>query len=646
MEPDRKPNWSVEIICESGMGDTEYLAVLSPFLKATAAWLCKIHVDGEDIAPVQHIDLGSGAYQICFRTRCGDFTVTIQTENEGDRFVWSVSLQGSVQQVWICFPFLQQLSVGNNTHWIDLFSLENPQKIPLLRYRNDQAPMVATDGERALVLLQEGKLLQDRYTPHSLMHSPGIEFTVTPDPTTVYCGQVVLTEGGWRKAFATVRNFLRSHLDLTEYSREDLRWYNEQLVIHFTFLYGREILDLDRNRFNVDRFLDEGERDFGGYDGFLIWGGYPRLGIDERTQWEFYDDVPGGRQALRAMSERAHARGVRFFVPYLPWDHSHEVRGCAGPPDHEELARLIGDLDADGVFLDTLDMITPEFRQSIDRLKAGVVFCSELRAQGKAVELVTGSWEQSYTRDGRQGNWSAAPEYMPMIDLWRFVLPEHRLFVINRHAMGDDRIRIIQRAFFNGMGWVIWMDVFGLTLPYTPAEAALVKKCRTIFRDNLDALNGDSPTPLIETLQPSLFTNEFAGAAQRMWTFYNAGECPVAGRLLQLTPQPDHHMVDVWHGCHAQVAPEGILTGRIEPHSVGCIVEYPICIDVDRRQMMFRLRHFVGDEVVEIGNEQCGYDTLTPSTQWMKLPCSRWPQHIRLMRGRRVIDQVYVNSED
>ena len=34
-----------------------------------------------------------------------------------------------------------------------------------------------------------------------------------------------------------------------------------------------------------------------------------------------------------------------------------------------ELARLIVDVDADGVFLDTLGMITPEFRQAIDRHK-------------------------------------------------------------------------------------------------------------------------------------------------------------------------------------------------------------------------------------------------------------------------------------
>jgi len=646
LESNQVQPWRVGIRpTSSEIGET-YLAVSSPFLDDGEAWLCRFVADGKPISPTLVNALENNAYQLVLRTSSGDVTVEITVETHSDRFVWSITLRGTDQRIQLYFPFLRRLSVGPHTRWIDLFSLENQQGNPLLRYRNYQAPLVTTDGNRALVVVQDGSMLGNAYTPACLMDSPGLEANVGSEPRTVYQGQILFTTGGWRAAFGLVRTHLRQYLDLTEYAREDLKWYNEQLVQHFTFLYGREILDLEHGVFDVDRFLDEGEQDFGGYDGFLIWGGYPRVGIDERTQWEFYDDMPGGRPALRAMSARARSRGVRFFVPYLPWERSHELHGHAGALDEEELSRLIVDLEADGVFLDTLGMITPQFRQAIDRHKPGVVFCSELRTQGKALEIVTGCWEQSYTRDGMQGNWSAAPESMPMVDLWRFVLPEHRLFVINRHAMADDRIRITQRAFFNGMGWVVWMDIFGLTLPYTPYEAALLKKCRTIFRENLDALNGDSPTPLVETLHPDLFANEFAGGTQRMWTFYNQAKSAVIGPLLHFTPRPDHHMVDVWHRCTAQVIGEVTLTGKIDPIGVGCIVEYPAIIEVDAKNTNFRLRKSDGNEFVLIDKGGGETETFAPSTHWMPLPAVRGAQHIRLMRGRRVLDQIHILAEN
>src|SRR5262249_52385414 len=154
---------------------------------------------------------------------------------------------------------------------------------------------------------------------------------------------------------------------------------------------------------------------------------YPRIGIDERTQWEFYDDFPGGRAGLRAMAHRARERGVRFFVPYKPWDRSAELHGRQTAPDAEELARLVADVEADGVFLDTMSAIDPAFRKAIDAVRPGVVFCSEGRATGKAFEVITGSWDQSPNRDPEQGNWSASEESMPGVDLWRFTFPEHRL---------------------------------------------------------------------------------------------------------------------------------------------------------------------------------------------------------------------------
>src|SRR6478609_8663806 len=98
---------------------------------------------------------------------------------------------------------------------------------------------------------------------------------------------------------------------------------------------------------------------------------------------------------------------------------------------------------------------------------------------------------------------------MPGADLWRFVLPEHRQFVISRHAQGEDRLRVIQRGFFNATGWVVWQDIFGLALPWTPDEAGLLKKCRILLREHRQAVWSAQPTPLIDTAIAGVYANEF-----------------------------------------------------------------------------------------------------------------------------------------
>ncbi|HVU12208.1 MAG TPA: hypothetical protein VHD90_13070 [Phototrophicaceae bacterium] len=446
-------------------------------------------------------------------------------------------------------------------------SFQDAGDLPIIRHIEYTLPAtcIGADGTALTLLFEQGLSFAD------LSGKP-------LDAGCVLQGSFVLHGDGWRGAFAQFRQQVRSQTDLSEYQRDDLAWYQSQWVQHFTFLYGREILNLKTHRFELERFLDESERDFGGYDGILLWGGYPRLGVDERTQWDFFDDLPGGRPALRARVELAHAHGVRVFVPYKPWDQSLALHGQPAPSAPDELARLLSEINADGVFLDTMSSLDRTFRTAIDGQRPGVVLCSELRVTKDSFEMITGSWDQSYTRSYQQGNWSAVPERMPGLDLGRFIFPEHRLFVINRHAVGDDRLTIIKRGFFGGTGWVVWQDIFGLVLTYAPDEAALLRKCRTIFRAHEDVLNSGSPTPLLPTLIPGVYCNEFVSEHKRFWTFYNETDEIIDAAVLAVEARPDVHWIDVWNDCELSSA-EGQLHLRLKPHDVGAVVELPRSLD-------------------------------------------------------------------
>lgn len=464
------------------------------------------------------------------------------------------------------FPFLEHLCISAAEKILDAESFRDAQGRAILRRVEWTLPFVhvAPDGQTLTLLMNPRSSIQ----PESLSDVwRGDGISISSERETNLELELVLHHGGWRAAVELFRLRIRAQYDLSQYARPDLAWYQGQLVQHFTFLYGREILNLETGEFEIERLLNEGEQDFGGYDGILLWGGYPRIGIDERTQWELYDDLPGGREGLSALARRARERGTRVFIPYLPWDRSQQSNHV------HELARLIADIDADGVFLDTLVAMGMEMRKALDAARAGVVFCSEGRPRDAAFELITGSWDQTKMQEVAQGNWSPRPEILPAVDLARFVFPEHRLFVTNRHAMGEDRVRMIQRGFFSGMGWVVWQDVFGLALSWTPREAALLKKCRTLFRKHARALASLNPTPLIETFTRGVYANEFVSEDECLWTLYNETDQFIADAVLQVQVREGFHLRDVWN--EREICPDenGRVKISLAAHDVGAMVE-------------------------------------------------------------------------
>ena len=107
------------------------------------------------------------------------------------------------------------------------------------------------------------------------------------------------------------REALRGGLNPQMFEREGTAWYRQAYVEAFLFMYDTSFYDRETGQYRIDEILDDGEREFGGYDIILLWQSYPRLGIDGRNQLDFYRDMPGGLPGLRSLVDRAHERGVR-----------------------------------------------------------------------------------------------------------------------------------------------------------------------------------------------------------------------------------------------------------------------------------------------------------------------------------------------
>lgn len=358
---------------------------------------------------------------------------------------------------------------------------------------------------------------------------------------------------GWPEAFAGWKKRIRENMDLREYDREDLQWYRRTLFQHFTFAYSKEVFDYETEQFDPERLIRDGE-EVGGYDSVLLWIQYPRLGVDQRKQWDFNRDIPGGLAGLREFSRKCHAKGVRVFLPYKPWD-------IRSDEDHasilENFATVIAETEIDGIWFDTMDQVPEGFRERVDAIRPGVLFCTEVHpAFIKTIETITGHWDQ-FMDD----------IIMPNSYILRYLFPENNAPITSRWKIGESKDILINRAVFNGTGFAVWQDIFGAWLPFSREQKAVLKKWKGVLLEHFDTFFGLNSVPMMPVLQEGLYANRFVSddGKETIYTLYNAAEKAVEGELIRVDQAAE--AAEIWKAKPLENR-DGIIRGSVEAGEV------------------------------------------------------------------------------
>ncbi len=330
-------------------------------------------------------------------------------------------------------------------------------------------------------------------------------------------------------------------LDRSLYDRADLGWAAGAVTCHFTFMYDRSLYDPQAGRYTLDALLDDGEREFGGYDLIVLWQAYPRLGVDERNQFDMYRDMPGGLRGIRNLVRRAHDRGVRVFIDYNPWD-----RGTRrdGQPDEAVLAAMIAEIEADGIFLDTMSASSVELRRRVDRARAGVVLAPEGHPNLDQLSMLSASWAQ----------WLRDPHPPGLLHL-KWIEPRHMQHQI--HRWDHNHQGEIETAFFNGSGILVWENVFGTYNPWPVGDRVLWRRAAAILRHFQANFTSDAWDPFIPTCVKDVYAHRWPGDGTTVYTLLNQGPPVEHADLLELPVSPGAEYYDLWNG------------RPIEPRSVG-----------------------------------------------------------------------------
>ena len=339
----------------------------------------------------------------------------------------------------------------------------------------------------------------------------------------------------WRRDF---REWRREHLTRMGYSganyeRPEFLWAQRNFVHAQMMVEDRFFYDPVAGRYTVDRYLDDLEARYGGIDSVLLWYVYPNIGIDDRNQFDLAADLPGGLAGLKQAVTDFHHRGVRVFIPTMPWDNGTRP---AGAPDWKAVARLAKAVGADGVNGDTYSGVPRAFLDASDALRHPLVFEPEaVPLSDEALQWNLQSWGKLIPTD-----------VVPPVSKLKWLEPRHMTNTENR--WGRDRTNDFHYIFFNGTGYNSWENIWGIWNQFTPRDAAALRRIAHLYRQFPDLLVSPDWEPYAPTLQAGVFSSMFPGRKTTLWTVVNRNEYDLAGDQLLVAHREGRRYYNAWNG--------------------------------------------------------------------------------------------------
>ena len=420
--------------------------------------------------------------------------------------------------------------------------------------------------------------------------NPGgsVEYTIWADE---YTGE---WQNGLKKMFHDHYLFDLEGFEDTLYRRPDLRWIRHAYLIGLQFAWNREFYDWQSQQYTVNTFLEKGKSLFGGYDVIGLWPTWPRLGVDERNQWDLFEDLPGGLEQIRKFSQEWKQQGTRFFICYNPWDESTRSEN-----PYSGMAKLIEETEADGVVLDCHGASSRLLQHAADSVRAGVIMYSEGMAVVKDMPGIVA---------GRVHDAIVLP---PPLNLNKLIRPDFAIFRVCQ--IHDGRIRReTSIAFFNGYGTEL--NSFAPGQPENMEDDLVyLGKTTRLLRENTSCFLSDKWTPLLPATTDSIWVNKWPDQTKNktIFTVFSLKPEGFSGPLFESDRSPGMHLVSLWH--HEELdwtendgktyipvkvdAFNSFDLGTRDEGNIDCIAQLPVVTSADLKEGILTLDADRGDEI-------------------------------------------------
>lgn len=390
--------------------------------------------------------------------------------------------------------------------------------------------------------------------------------------------QAPATQGNWKEMLAGPKNpsdFNNWHVrmvhwrqrvkdslkyDGSRYHLERLKWPQSSYIQTQMMIEDRYFYDPVAGKYTVDRYLNDLIKRYGGLDAVLIWPTYPNIGIDNRDQFDMVDDMPGGIKGVKQMVADFHRRGVKVFFPIMPWDNGTRDPGSIPV----NLTKEMAEVGADGLNGDTMYGIPQDFFWANDgTVKYPLALEPEINL--KTLDML--QWNTM--------SWAYYDDYIfnPGVSLYKWLEPLHQPILNDRWA--TDKSDDLQYAWFNGMGYCAWEDIWGIWNGIAPRYAETVRRMHLIYNRYPAIFHSEQWEPHTPVIQPGVFASKFPGNGQTLWTFVNRDKAPRAGQQIQLSYQPGVTYYDLWNGTKLNPIRKGngvTLSFAMEANGYGAVL--------------------------------------------------------------------------
>jgi gamma-glutamyl hercynylcysteine S-oxide synthase len=351
--------------------------------------------------------------------------------------------------------------------------------------------------------------------------------------------------------------------DGSRYDSPALRWTQSNFIEPQVMVEDRYLYDPKLREYTVDRYLRDVEERYGGIDSILLWPVYTNMGIDNRNQLDMIRAMPGGLAGVRQMIAEFHRRGVRVLFPMTLWDQGTRDPGKPWP---QAIAELMKEIDADGINGDTQDGVPLAFSQAAEQIGHPLAFQPENALSDEALAWNVTSWweEQDPTKYA---------QFVPKINRYKWLETRHMANISDRSSR--DHTDDLQVAFFNGVGWVSWENVWGIWNGITPRDAEATRRIATIERAAASFLISADWEPFYPMQSFGVFASRWPLPGQTVWTIVNRNEYDVDGPQMAVPFKEGARYFDLYHGTEITGQRDGdnlLLSFPIESHGFGAVL--------------------------------------------------------------------------
>jgi formylglycine-generating enzyme required for sulfatase activity len=374
------------------------------------------------------------------------------------------------------------------------------------------------------------------------------------------------------------------------YELPALQWTQSSFMQPQMMVQDRYFYDPVAGKYTVDRYLDDLEKRYGGIDAVLIWPTYPNMGIDDRNQHDMIRSMPGGVAGVKQMVADFHRRSVRVLFPMMMWDQGTRDPGLTWP---DAIARLMAEVGADGINGDTQDGVPLAFSLAADKTGHTLAFEPEEGPADEALAWNVMTWGQYQF------------PFTPLVDKYKWLEPRHMVNI--SHRWNRDKTDDLQFAFFNGVGWESWENIWGIWNGITPRDAEATRRVSAIERAVAPFLVSPGWEPMSPMLRYGVYASRWPLGDQSLWTIVNRNEYDVEGDQIEIATRDSVHYFDLYHGAElkAQARPGGktVLAFSIEAKGYAAILATSAAPDQKTVALMSTMKELTATPLANYSHE-------------------------------------------